>query len=62
MKEQIETVRAQGSQGITVGSGFFLPDIQTLFLVGGLGSNNYLGQYLERKFRCSISVKQPAFG
>ena len=33
-----------------------------MFLVGGLGSNDYLGKYLQSKAGAFVDVKQPEAG
>jgi len=37
-------------------------NLKTLFLVGGLGSNQYLLQYLQKELRSGVQLKQPYSG
>jgi len=52
VKQQLKNAKpAKGDRGI-----------KTIFLVGGLGSNQYLAEYLESKIGGGIDVQQPAQG
>jgi hypothetical protein len=63
VKDQIETVRFQYGDKIKVPYLVAqLTSIETLFLVGGLGSSLYLLKFLQNKLRGLVSVKQPEAG
>ena len=55
-------MKAKNQYSVKVTLQLFAYDCQTLFLVGGLGSNNYLAQYLEKKIGGGIDVRQPPYG
>jgi len=63
VQAQIRKVESTYSQGVKVSSIKFSRLIwKVLFLVGGLGSNEFLAKYLKSRIKLGIVVKQPNAG
>ena len=62
VRKQIQAVEESDKARMKVRSCGIEVNGEILFLVGGLGSNRYLGEFLRDKLKGTIDVKQPMAG
>ena len=63
VQAQIRKVESMYNQAVKVSLiKFFTLIWKVLFLVGGLGSNEFLAKYLKSRIKLGIVVKQPSAG